>query len=77
MELIIRAENEQEEQLLKAKEVGYKGVDTCFYAVRWREGGVLEKSYSWSFGDVTWLLGKIYIGLKALESLFYGGSRSN
>ena len=74
MEIIIRAESEAEEKLLAAKAVGYKGVDSLFYAVRWKEGGVIEKEQSWSFGNVSWLIGKIYVGLKCLERIFHSGA---
>jgi len=69
MKIILKAENKQEQEQLGAKEIGYKKVTDYYLAVRWIEADVLKKEDSRSFGDLNWVLEKLYTAKLYLENL--------
>jgi hypothetical protein len=74
MKIIIKAENKKEEKVLGGKEVGYEGVTDFYLDVRWLEGKVLFKSESRSYGDLLYLLGRMYAADFQLKEAFKNGS---
>jgi len=67
MEIILKADNKKEEKLLGFKKIGYKKVTDYYLDVRYIEGNIVKKEDSRSFGDILYLISRLYSALFQLK----------